>query len=52
MVDSHSEWDTHGLLNQKTLQKAALQHIQEKANHAALLWAAYCLMLWEREFPA
>jgi asparagine synthase (glutamine-hydrolysing) len=52
MVDSHSEWDTHGLLNQKTLQKAALQHIQEKANHAPLLWAAYCLMLWEQEFPA
>lgn len=52
MVDSHSEWDTHGLLNPKPLQKAALQHIQGKANHAALLWAAYCLMLWEQEFPA
>ncbi len=52
MVESHSEWDTHGLLNQKALQKAALQHIQEKANHAPLLWAAYCLMLWEQEFPA
>ncbi len=51
LVEELPQWDTRGLLNQQKLRGLLAQHTDGKANHAPLLWAIYCLAIWEKQHP-